>query len=300
MGAHSVASGMSDSLRPQELLPTRLLCPWDSPGKNTRVDFHALLQGILEGSKPHLLYLLYCSVFFTAKPQGKSLKACICVLRVLAYFSNHRSPPPYSDLWGQKPFLAGSCTTLGVRRDLPTAYPRCQLKGRCSLSLFNAPFLGPLSLLLLLWPQGSHLTFPGLSPHPSMPGLGRSDDPKASNLRSPVNSSTLWPRCLVSRGRRYVYIKKNSLHKFLSSKILHWLTTVPTLLLNWNKFTFFRLSFYQQLSPAVLGPDPWLPVFTHDTRPLVFCLTSRVFSHQEFNTGNSIPNVPGPSFSSYL
>ena len=27
-------------------LPSRLLCPWDSPGKNTRVGCHALLQGI--------------------------------------------------------------------------------------------------------------------------------------------------------------------------------------------------------------------------------------------------------------
>ena len=26
--------------------PARLLCPWDSPGKNTGVDCHALLQGI--------------------------------------------------------------------------------------------------------------------------------------------------------------------------------------------------------------------------------------------------------------
>ena len=25
---------------------TRLLCPWDSPGKNTRVGCHSLLQGI--------------------------------------------------------------------------------------------------------------------------------------------------------------------------------------------------------------------------------------------------------------
>ena len=27
-------------------VPTRLLCPWDSPGKNTGVGCHALLQGI--------------------------------------------------------------------------------------------------------------------------------------------------------------------------------------------------------------------------------------------------------------
>ena len=28
------------------LQPARLLCPWDSPGKNTGVSCHALLQGI--------------------------------------------------------------------------------------------------------------------------------------------------------------------------------------------------------------------------------------------------------------
>ena len=35
---------MSDSVRPHGLQPTRLLCPWDSPGKNTRVGCHFLLQ----------------------------------------------------------------------------------------------------------------------------------------------------------------------------------------------------------------------------------------------------------------
>ena len=28
------------------LLPTRLICPWDSPGKNTAMGCHTLLQGI--------------------------------------------------------------------------------------------------------------------------------------------------------------------------------------------------------------------------------------------------------------
>ena len=38
-------------------VPTGLLCPWASPGKNTRVGCHALLQGILptQGLNPHLL-----------------------------------------------------------------------------------------------------------------------------------------------------------------------------------------------------------------------------------------------------
>ena len=37
--------------------PTRLLCPWDFPGKNAGVGCHFLLQGIFEtqGSNQHLL-----------------------------------------------------------------------------------------------------------------------------------------------------------------------------------------------------------------------------------------------------
>ena len=34
---------MSDSVRPSGLLPTRLLCPWDFPGKMTGVGCHCLL-----------------------------------------------------------------------------------------------------------------------------------------------------------------------------------------------------------------------------------------------------------------
>ena len=39
-----VDSVMSDSVRPHRQQPTRLLCPWDSPGKNTGVGCHFLLQ----------------------------------------------------------------------------------------------------------------------------------------------------------------------------------------------------------------------------------------------------------------
>ena len=46
------------SLRPHGLQPARLLCPWDSPGKNTGVGCHALFQGILQtqGSNPQFLH----------------------------------------------------------------------------------------------------------------------------------------------------------------------------------------------------------------------------------------------------
>ena len=39
---------MSDSFQPYGLQPARLLCPWDSPGKNTGLGCCALLQGILK------------------------------------------------------------------------------------------------------------------------------------------------------------------------------------------------------------------------------------------------------------
>ena len=51
-------SVVSDSLWPHGLQPTRLLCPWDFPRKNTGVGCHFLLQGIFltQGSNPGLLH----------------------------------------------------------------------------------------------------------------------------------------------------------------------------------------------------------------------------------------------------
>ena len=45
-------------LQPHGLWPTRLLCPWNSPGKNTGVGWHFLPQGIFltQESNPGLLY----------------------------------------------------------------------------------------------------------------------------------------------------------------------------------------------------------------------------------------------------
>ena len=57
-----MCSVVSDSLQPFGLQPTRLLCPWDFPGKNTGMGCHFLLQGIFptQGSNQYLLYLLHC------------------------------------------------------------------------------------------------------------------------------------------------------------------------------------------------------------------------------------------------
>ena len=52
------------TLRPHGLQPARLLCPWDSPGKNTGVGSRSLLQDIFpnHGSNPglpHCRWILY-------------------------------------------------------------------------------------------------------------------------------------------------------------------------------------------------------------------------------------------------
>ena len=61
MLSHSV---MSNSMRPHGLQLTMLLCPWDSPGKNTGVGCHALLQQIFPTQGPNLglLRLLHWQV----------------------------------------------------------------------------------------------------------------------------------------------------------------------------------------------------------------------------------------------
>ena len=60
IGVSSVnCSVVSDSLWPHGLEPTRLLCSWDSPSKNTGVGRHSLLQGI---SRPRDRTQISCNV----------------------------------------------------------------------------------------------------------------------------------------------------------------------------------------------------------------------------------------------
>jgi len=47
-------SGLLHSVWPHRQQPTRLLCPWDSPGKNTGVGCHFLLQCMKEKSKSEI------------------------------------------------------------------------------------------------------------------------------------------------------------------------------------------------------------------------------------------------------
>ena len=70
--------------------PTRLLCPWDSPGKDTGVGSHSLLQGIflIQGSNSALLCLPALAVgFFTTSATWEA-----CFLNGMLSNSRHRCP----------------------------------------------------------------------------------------------------------------------------------------------------------------------------------------------------------------
>ena len=61
-----------DALQPHGLHPTRLLCPWDFPGKDTGVVCHVLLQGIFptQGSN---LGLLHCrQILYRLNYEGRN------------------------------------------------------------------------------------------------------------------------------------------------------------------------------------------------------------------------------------
>ena len=73
-------SVVSDSLRPCGPSPTWVLCPWDSPGKNTGVGCHALLRGIFPTQQlnPHLLSLLHGQAgSLPLVPPGKPYSGCV-------------------------------------------------------------------------------------------------------------------------------------------------------------------------------------------------------------------------------
>ena len=83
-------SVVSDSLRPHGLKPTRLLCAWDFPDKDTGVGCHFLLQGIflIQGSNPGLLHcrqILY-QPSYNGSPKGDTLTNASCPYKCKCFF----------------------------------------------------------------------------------------------------------------------------------------------------------------------------------------------------------------------
>ena len=80
-------SDVYESLRPHGVEPARLLCPWDSPGKNTRVECHALLQGIFPTQRWNagLLRLLHWQADFLPQSHPGSPKAFLSCIKASAF-----------------------------------------------------------------------------------------------------------------------------------------------------------------------------------------------------------------------
>ena len=108
MLSHSI---MSDSLQPLELWPQRLLCAWNSPGKNSRASCHSLLQ---RSSRPRLQNSKICWTQRLGWDYSKSLitnRAFLCgsavknlpaVQEIRFWFMGQGDPRVRKIPWGRK------------------------------------------------------------------------------------------------------------------------------------------------------------------------------------------------------
>ena len=130
---------MFDYWWPHGLWPTRLLCPWNFPGKNTGVDCHCLLQGIFPAQESNLclLCLLHWHVdSLPLAPPGKPpltvcaqlLKSCLTLCDAMA------CSPPGSSVHGDSP---GKSTGVVFHVLLQGIFPTQELNPR----LFTPPEL---------------------------------------------------------------------------------------------------------------------------------------------------------------
>ena len=110
---------MSDSVRPHRWQPTRLPCPWDSPGKNTGMDCHFLLQCMKVKSESEVTQsrpTLHDSMDWS--PPGSSFRG-IFQARVLEWIAIAFSP--------QASRASQSESQLPPRLPFPGAGRRCGL-----------------------------------------------------------------------------------------------------------------------------------------------------------------------------
>ena len=96
------------------------LCPWDSPGKNTGMGCHALLQGILptQGSNPGLLHSR--QIFFTIWASWEAHNKTLAFLSEKA-MATHSSTLAWKIPWTEGPGRLQSMGSLGVGQDWATS-----------------------------------------------------------------------------------------------------------------------------------------------------------------------------------
>ena len=83
---------MSHPLRPQGLQPARLLCPWNSPGKDTKEGGHSLIKGIFLTQGLNLGVLHCRQILYHLSCQGSpSIHLLSIYLSIIYQFIYHPS-----------------------------------------------------------------------------------------------------------------------------------------------------------------------------------------------------------------
>ena len=120
-----VASVVSDSVRPHRQQPTGLPHPWDSPGKNTGVGCHFLLQCMkVKSEVARRLFATPWTAAFQTPPSrdfaGKSTGVgCHCLLRngILLSHKKNESFAFYNNMEGLEGYC-GKCNKSDGEREI--------------------------------------------------------------------------------------------------------------------------------------------------------------------------------------
>ena len=137
---------MSDSVRPHRWQPTRLPRPWDSPGKNTGVGCHFLLQCRKVKSESEVSVVSdplacciqeswYGSMIHHFPPFWSWI--------IVHCMDGHPSTHPSMDTWVTSTFCEYFCyehwcTGIRVHAFNPSGkIPRSEITGLCSISMFK-------------------------------------------------------------------------------------------------------------------------------------------------------------------
>jgi len=106
---------------------SRFLCPWDSPGSNTGVGCHSLLQGIFPTQGLNL-GLLHCRQIYHLSNQGSPYiyRCVLSILHTVVCISEKAMAPHTSTLawetpWMEEPGRLQSMGSLGVGHDWATS-----------------------------------------------------------------------------------------------------------------------------------------------------------------------------------
>ena len=102
-----VASVVSNSVRPHRWQPTGLRCPWDSPGKNTGVGCHFLLQCVKVKSESEVAQSCLTRDTMDCSLLGSSVHG-ICQARVLEWVATSMSYPTPREHLSKTPASRGT------------------------------------------------------------------------------------------------------------------------------------------------------------------------------------------------